>query len=277
MINFKNIRQLAPMFYKLLVYFNFIKRCAKDDTASDYSYTYRNLVFRKEIFKLNKHAFNIILFKEGLDKVGDGQVLFAPNHQSFADIITMFLSSDRAIGFVSKKETKDLPKTIATGMKAIGNVLIDRDDLRSEVIAFKQINTILEENKDLSYVVFPEGTRSKPPEFKLGDFHSGSFKIATKLGIPIVPVCIYGDKRILDKHVHLKKYPVQIKFLDPITSDEYDKITPIELSDMIHQRMEKELSILKSNDYKLLQVLNNYSDKKLDKLKKVEQNKRDNF
>ena len=189
----------------------------------------------------------------------------------------MFLSSDRAIGFVSKKETKDLPKTIATGMKAIGNVLIDRDDLRSEVIAFKQINTILEENKDLSYVVFPEGTRSKPPEFKLGDFHSGSFKIATKLGIPIVPVCIYGDKRILDKHVHLKKYPVQIKVVDPITSDEYDKITPIELSDMIHQRMEKELAILKSNDYKLLQALNNYSDKKLDKLKKVEQNKRDNF
>ena len=276
MISLKNIRQLAPMFYKLFIYYKFIKECAYDETYK-YSHTYRNLVFRKEIYKLNKRAFKIILFKEGLEKVGPGQVLFTPNHQSFSDIITMFLSSDRAIGFVSKKETKELPKAIATGMKAIGNVLIDRNDLRSEIIAFKQINTILEENKDLSYVVFPEGTRSKAPDFKLGEFHSGSFKIATKLGIPIVPVCIYGDKRILDKHIHLKKYPVQVKFLEPITCDVYDNITPSELSEMIHKNMEEEIKKLKNNDYKLLQVLNKYSDKKMNKIKELEQKKKDNF
>lgn len=272
MVSLKNIRQLAPMFIKLFAYSSFIRKCAKDDT-DNYSYTYRNLVFRKEIHKLNKRAFKIVLFIDGKEDLDPGQVLFTPNHQSFADIITMFLVCNRAIGFVSKKENKSLPDLISTGMKAIGNVLIDRNDLRSEVIAFKQINTLLEENKDLSYIIFPEGTRAKPPEYKLGEFHSGSFKIATKLGIPIVPVCIFGDKRILDKHIHLKKYPVQVKFLKPITSDIYDAITPVDLSNMIHQKMEEELEKMKKEDYKYVQVLNNYSDKKLNKIKNIELNK----
>lgn len=268
MISLKNIRQLSPMFVKLILYYNFIKKCATEE-GSEYSQKYRSLVFRKEIHRLNKSSFKIVLFSEGIEK-SKGQVLFTPNHQSFSDIITMFLACDRAIGFVSKKETKSLPTLIYNGMKAIGNVLIDRDDLRSEVLAFREINMILEENKDLSYVIFPEGTRAKPPEYKLGEFHPGSFKIATKLGIPIVPVCLYGDKRILDKKVHIRKYPVQVKFLDPIYAEEYDKLSSIDLAASIRNKIEKELEAMKKLDYKYIQVLNHYSDKKMDKLKKIE-------
>ena len=135
MVSLKNIRQLSPMFLKLIYYYRFIKDCATGE-GQEYSHTYRSLVFRKEIHRLNKSSFKIVLFSEGIEK-SKGQVLFTPNHQSFSDIITMFLASDRAIGFVSKKETKSLPTLIYNGMKAVGNVLIDRNDLRSEVLAFK--------------------------------------------------------------------------------------------------------------------------------------------
>ncbi len=40
-------------------------------------------------------------------------------------------------------------------------------------------------------VVFPEGTRSKGEQ--IGEFKAGSFKLATKSKVPIVPVTIDGS------------------------------------------------------------------------------------
>ena len=52
-----------------------------------------------------------------------------------------------------------------------------------------------------SICIFPEGTRGKTPsELELGEFHNGSFKMATKTGCPIIPLSISGSRNILEAH-----------------------------------------------------------------------------
>ena len=45
-------------------------------------------------------------------------------------------------------------------------------------------------------VIFPEGTRSKCGQ--IGEFKAGSFKLATKAKVPIVPITIDGTYKLLE-------------------------------------------------------------------------------
>lgn len=49
----------------------------------------------------------------------------------------------------------------------------------------------------VSVLVFPEGTRSE--DGSIGTFHKGAFKLATELGVPVLPVVIDGSGDALPK------------------------------------------------------------------------------
>lgn len=55
-----------------------------------------------------------------------------------------------------------------------------------------------------SVIVFPEGTRSA--DGKIGRFHKGAFYLAGKLGLDILPICLYGNGMISSK-----RQPIYIK------------------------------------------------------------------
>ncbi len=59
--------------------------------------------------------------------------------------------------------------------------------------ALKRCQHHLEQNA--SIVFFPEGHRSR--DGKLGRFYSGAFKLSTRSGVPVVPVCITGTDQLL--------------------------------------------------------------------------------
>ncbi len=71
---------------------------------------------------------------------------------------------------------------------------MDRNDIKQSA------KTILEGIRLLksghSMVVFPEGTRSKGEQ--MGEFKAGSFKLATKAKVPIIPVTIDGSYKIME-------------------------------------------------------------------------------
>jgi 1-acyl-sn-glycerol-3-phosphate acyltransferase len=66
------------------------------------------------------------------------------------------------------------------------HVLIDREDRRSQLRSFKQSIEWLK--KGVPIVAFPEGRRS--PDGRLLDFKGGLFAIASKAGVPIVPITL---------------------------------------------------------------------------------------
>lgn len=125
----------------------------------------------------------------------DGPVVFISNHQGYADIIVFFEAIlNRQIGFIARDNLQKLPY-FGKWISCIRGVFIKRGDARE---ALKSINDGVELLKNgFSLVIFPEGTRSQGGPMK--QFKPGSFKLATRAKVPIVPVTINGTYKIYEE------------------------------------------------------------------------------
>ena len=69
-------------------------------------------------------------------------------------------------------------------------------------------------------VIFPEGHRSRTG--KPGRFHSGAFKLAVRLKVPILPLCITGTQTLLPpKRWWMKPAQIRMRLLKPVLPDPY--------------------------------------------------------
>ena len=169
----------------------------------------------QKLIKLSDSTVNV----HGLENIPEGPVLFVSNHQSNMDIAIICGFIDKPKGFIAKKELKKLP-LINKWITLAGSIYLDRENPRMSM------EGILEGIKTLknghSLVVFPEGTRSRGD--KMGEFKSGSFKLATKSKVPIVPLTIDGTYRVMEANKILIK-PSNINFYvhKPIYTDKLSK------------------------------------------------------
>lgn len=145
-----------------------------------------------------------------------GGVLFVANHQSNFDIPILVGFVPRDKGFIAKLELLKVP-AFSRWMKNIGCVFIDREDPRQSL---KSINEGAERLKaGHTLVIFPEGTRSI--DGTVGQFKSGSLKMAMKAGVPIVPVTISGSKNIMPKGTSfIKSAIVEVVVSPPLITDD---------------------------------------------------------
>jgi len=96
-------------------------------------------------------------------------------------------------------------------------VMIDRTNMESAMMSIEEAR-IKMEKKNISIVVFAEGTRSNSGEVQ--QFKRGAFRLATKVGYPIVPVSIIGSNKIMPKGTFkLRSGTIQIHFDKPIAAD----------------------------------------------------------
>ena len=123
-------------------------------------------------------------------------------------------------GYVAKKEIKKIP-ILRRWMNAIHCIFLDRDNIKE---GLKTILLGVEELKNgYSLCIFPEGTRNKGEDTLL-PFHEGSFKLAEKSGVPIVPMTLVNSSAIFEDHFPLiKKTTVIIEFGDPIYVNQLDR------------------------------------------------------
>ena len=137
----------------------------------------------------------------------DQNVLFIGNHQGNFDIPIYITKIPGLKGFVSKIEVKKIPG-VSTWMEYMHCIFMDRSNLRKAGEAIIQGVKVLKNGHSL--VIFPEGTRSKGD--KMGEFKAGSFKLATKSKVPIVPVTMSGSYKIMESNK--KKWIVQHAHVD---------------------------------------------------------------
>ncbi len=217
--------------------------------------------------KLARRPFRtkFIITGEEYIKQTPGQVLFVSNHVSAIDPILFIAFSDRPVSFLGKNSILKMP-FVGNILKSIDGSFIDREDLRSEIKVFREIHNLLKAQPDLSYCVFPEGTRAKGPDFKMADFKGGSFKIATRLDLPIIPVATWLNERPMDPHYHYHKYPIQIAYCKPILPEEYEKMTTGQIAAIAEERIKEKLAELKANDLSLIIELNHYKEEKAKKV-----------
>ena len=115
---------------------------------------------------------------------------------------------------------------------------IKKDDIRQ---AMQIILEMAEETaKGKIFLIFPEGTRSKNGN-KMLEFHSGTFKCATKSKCTIQPFALIDSFKVLD-HNGIDTVNVQLHYLEPIPYEEYKDMNTTEIAAMVHDRVEKKIA-----------------------------------
>ena len=140
--------------------------------------------------------FDITINIRGKENIPmDRPCVFYANHQGYADIVVMLKATEgKQIGFIAKDSLEKLPY-FGKWIRALHGVFIKRGDAKA---ALRSIQAGVNELKDgYSLVIFPEGTRSHGHE--MGEFKAGSFKLATKAKVPVVPVTIDGSYHMFEE------------------------------------------------------------------------------
>lgn len=180
---------------------------------------------------------------KGLENIPtDTAVLYAGNHRSFFDIVLTCTLFPRVTGYVAKVEMKKVP-ILSLWMKNIHCLFLDRNNIRE---GLKTILAGVEEVKNgYSLCIFPEGTRNKVNDTFL-PFKEGSFKIAEKGGVPIVPLTLVNTAQAFEDHLpKVKRATVVIDFGQPVYPDRLDKDARKNLGNYVFKIIRDRYFILK--------------------------------
>jgi 1-acyl-sn-glycerol-3-phosphate acyltransferase len=162
--------------------------------------------------------------------------LIVSNHHGMLDPYLTIHLMEQPLRFVSKKDVRYFP-IFGDATAAIDAIFIDRKDIRSQVRAFIKMKESLA-RKETRWVIYPEGTRNKQLSQPMLPFKPGSFKHAMDTQTTILPMVAFGFHRPIDTHIHMRRYPVQVDFLPPITPAMYVGKTTQEVADMIQAQMQ---------------------------------------
>jgi 1-acyl-sn-glycerol-3-phosphate acyltransferase len=115
--------------------------------------------------------------------------VFCCNHQSNVDPPILYTALHPRLHILYKQEIDAIP-VLARAFRMGGFIPIDRHKKES---AMRSIEAAARSIKaGASFLIFPEGTRSKTDEML--PFKKGGFIMAIKAGAPIVPVAIQGGR-----------------------------------------------------------------------------------
>ena len=149
----------------------------------------------------------------------DKTVLFVSNHQSNLDFLLLLAEINIPVGFIAKVELEKIP-LLRDWMRVINCLFMDRDDMRQQVKTIVEGINLLKKGKSL--IIFPEGTRTR--DGNMMEFKAGSFKLATKSKVPIIPVTINGTFKALEGNNNkLKAGDIFLTFHEPIFVDKLTK------------------------------------------------------
>lgn len=136
-------------------------------------------------------AWGVRVVVRGEREAPRGPVVYAANHASTLDIPVLFAHLPANFRIVHKRSLYLLP-VFGLYLYCCGHIGIDRSR------AFRARKSLERAARRIaggtSVAVFPEGTRS--PDGSVLPFKKGSFVLAIRAGVPIVPVSLCGVKHV---------------------------------------------------------------------------------
>lgn len=191
---------------------------------------YRHIQY---ILKRAVRGGNIDLQVSGTENIPkEGGFMLYANHQGMFDVLAVAATCDIPVGAVLKKELYDIPFLHQVAI-CTRSFPMDREDVRQSLTVIQSV--IREVKAGRNYLIFPEGTRSRNGN-QMGQFHSGSFRCATRSKCPIVPVALVDSFKVLDQKGS-KPVTVQIHHLKPICWEEYGNLKTTELAALVKERI----------------------------------------
>lgn len=146
-----------------------------------------------------------------------GPLIFAANHESFADEFFVPVACRRQVFYFAKTEYFTAPglrgKAMAAFFHGMGQVPVARADTRSAAAVIDIGVEVLGEGRALG--IFPEGTRS--PDGRLYKFRTGVARLALRSGAPVVPVGLVGTRDVQPPNSRRwHRAPLAVRFGEPL-------------------------------------------------------------
>jgi 1-acyl-sn-glycerol-3-phosphate acyltransferase len=147
----------------------------------------------------------------------DQAVVFCANHQSNVDPPVLFHVLHPAVRILYKRELDRIP-VMTRSFRMGGFIPVDRGNKEAATRSIDAGAASLRAGN--SFLIFPEGTRSKTDE--LLPFKKGGFVMAIKAQVPIVPVAVQGGRDAMTKGSWLiRPAKVSIRVGTPIPTTGY--------------------------------------------------------
>jgi 1-acyl-sn-glycerol-3-phosphate acyltransferase len=144
----------------------------------------------------------------GLDRLDpDRAYVFVANHQSIYDIPIVFWSLPYQVRIIAKASLGAFP-FIGWHLRRTGHMLVDRKNPVRALRVFARASKLMDQG--LCLIVFPEGTRSR--DGRVAPFKGGSFFLALRTGLPVVPLSVVGSRHVMLKG-RLATYPGRVKLI----------------------------------------------------------------
>jgi 1-acyl-sn-glycerol-3-phosphate acyltransferase len=144
----------------------------------------------------------------GLERLDPNRAyVFVSNHQSIYDIPIIFWSLPYQVRIIAKESLGSFP-FIGWHLRRTGHMLVDRKNPTRALNIFTRASTLM--TQGLCLIVFPEGTRSR--DGRVAPFKGGSFYLALRTGLPVVPLSVVGSRHVMLKG-RLATYPGHVKLI----------------------------------------------------------------
>lgn len=157
---------------------------------------YPLLAIGKWAMRFSRVVLGLQLDVSGAESVDRNRAyIFMPNHLSFLDGPMVFMLIPQAARVILKKEVFRIP-VIGLGMKFVEFVPVDRKGGRGGRASIERAARLMKD-KGYSFLIFPEGTRSR--DGQLQKFRRGGFFLALESGAPIVPISIKGTYELMPR------------------------------------------------------------------------------
>lgn len=232
-----NVKMIATMLTAHLQTSRKIKKCKQ---SQDRKKVYELLKYIcKRMIKSAKMQI-VITGKENLPL--KGPVLYVANHKSLFDTVTLVHVIDEPVIFIGKKEVANMP-LIGKWFDALGCIYIDREDIRQSLKAI--MKGIEELKQGQSIVIFPEGTRSSGKG--LNTFKEGSFKLAIKAKVPIIPIALYDTQKVFEEKRKICKATVYMNVGEPIYIEKLTNDQKTKIGNYVEQTVERLLEEIENN------------------------------
>jgi 1-acyl-sn-glycerol-3-phosphate acyltransferase len=156
------------------------------------------------------------------------------NHQSLADIIVLY-KTRMQFKWVAKESLFKIP-FIGWCLSLIKHIKLMRGEFGSIKQVYRQAAEWL--RKDMSVLMFPEGTRSYTD--KMNVFQNGAFKLAIREKKPVLPISIRGTREAIPKGGWVFKTKVSAT-LTVLPAIETTGISPgdfAQLRDLVYAKLE---------------------------------------
>ena len=130
----------------------------------------------------------------GLERIRAGATyVIVSNHQSIYDIPVLFRNMPYQLRIIAKASLGRFP-FLGWHLRRAGHLLVDRSSPDPIRILKRWEGSV---TRGLSLLVFPEGTRSS--DGRVARFKGGSFLLAIRAGLPVVPVSVSGSRHVMRK------------------------------------------------------------------------------